>query len=220
MTMTTTTTEATPTTQETYAAAQESTAAAGAAMVQAAENVTAAEQHAADLEAAFIADPPVTRQALEKARAAIEKANTDVEWSHIQRAAAEAVCSRAADAAAHAHRRVVEDEYIREVRRYGDPSEREYVLLDQIRDDVAEAIKLINERQSRHERLAREIETWRADERSTLQQRLIHEAQNPAEQPGRAITTHGQREYAIWNVTVPKGELAQAIEAAVASARQ
>ena len=84
------TAEATPTAQQAFATAAEATKAADAAMVQAAENVTAAERHAAALEAAFIADAPVERPAMEKARAAIERAQADVEWSHIQPAAAEA----------------------------------------------------------------------------------------------------------------------------------
>jgi hypothetical protein len=220
--VTTTTTEATLTTQDALDAAHKATVAASAAMSDAINNVTAAGQRAAELEAAFIAHPPAERAALEKARAAIEKAHADVEWAHIQRAAAEAAHSRAADAEAHAHRRVVADEYVREARRYSDPSEREYVLIDQLRDNVAELVKLIGERQARHERLARDVESWPADERARLQQRLAHEAQSvPAGQSvGRAITTHGQREFASWTVTVPKGEIAEAIQAGVAAARQ
>jgi hypothetical protein len=203
MTSTTTTTA-----QDALAAAAKATAAADAAMTTARENVTAAQRKLADLEAALVAGGATSQTELAKARSAIEQARADVEWSELQLQAAEAAHSRAADADAHAHRRVVAEEYLAAHKAFNDPADRENVLFAQLTDTVAELIRLVDQRQERHHRLAQEYASFPAEERTLI---------IPA---GKPITTYGQRGQGVWMVQVPIGDVAEAIEAGIAAARQ
>jgi hypothetical protein len=205
-------------------AATKATAAADAALTEAREAVPAAEKKLADLEAAFCVGDASSKAELAKARGAIEQARGDVEWSVLQRQAAEAAHSRAADVEAAARRCVTAAEYLAEHRSFNDPESRESVLVARLESTVAELIRVVDARQTLHHRLAAEADSFPADERAELQKRLAQQIQAdaPTGQPLRPITTYGQREYAQWVIHggIPKGEVAQAIEAGIAAARQ
>jgi len=205
-------------------AAVKATAAADAALTEAREAVPAAEKKLADLEAAFRVGDASSKAELAKARGAIEQARGDVEWAQLQLQAAEAAHSRAADAEAAANRRVTADAYLAEHKAFNDPTSRESVLVDQLESVVAELIQVVDARQTLHHRLATEADSFPAAERAELQKRLAQQIQAdaPTGQPLRPITTYGQREYAQWVIHggIPKGEVAQAVEAGIAAARQ
>jgi hypothetical protein len=212
--------ESTP--QAALDAAAKATAAADAALTAAREAVPAAEQKLTDLEAAFCASDATSKAELTKARNAIEQARGDVEWSQLQLQAAEAAHSRAADAEAAAHRRVTADEYLTEHRAYNDPTSTESVLVAQLESTVTELIQVVDARQQLHHRLARELNSMPADEQAELHKRLAQQVQSypSREKPLQGITTYGTREYAQWIVhNVPKGEVADAIEAGIQAAR-
>ena len=201
MTRTNTPTDATPSAREALAAASQATSAAGAAMEAAGENVTAAEQSAADLEAAFVAgDTNITTER-------IQKAHNDIEAAHLKRKAAEAAFGRACDAEVRAHRAVVAEEYLAEHKAFNDEHSRENVLTAQLTDTVAELIGLIDARQELHNRLAGEYQSWPADERQKL--RIP---------PGRPITTYVRDGLGVWEVQVPRGDVAEAVQAGIALA--
>lgn len=203
-------------------AAGAATAAADAALTSAREEVTAAEKRLAGLEAAFVASDAPTKSALSKARSAIETARSDVEWSVLTLQAAEVAHSRAADTEAHAQRRVIAEEYLAEHRACNDASSRENVLIAQLTDTVAELIRVVDARQQTHHRLATDVGTWPADEKLDLNRRLSGQAQGYPTSGGplRPITTYCSRAFASFNVTVPKGEVAEAIEAGIAAAQR
>ena len=148
--------------------------------------------------------------AVQQAREAVEKPRKDHEWAILRHQAAEAAHRRASDAEAQVVRALVADEYVRAHRDYNDPESREAILLNRIREDVVEVIGLIECRMETHDRLARDVATWPAEER----QQLIQVG------AGKPITTHGQQGFGSWSVQVPAMDVAEVLTDAIAAAAE
>ena len=227
MTTTTPDLEAKLTPAEALAAAEAACEAADAAVVAANDGTTAAQKTLADIEAEAIeamaaaattGDSAPARQRIDKVRARLDKGRADVDWAHLQQHAAEVARNRAVDEAAHARRRVTEDEYLNELKRLNAPAERESVLRSQLTENVAELAQLIEGRYLLHDRLAHNVESWPDAEKVALQQRIMQEMQSHKVE-GKAIqpiTTHGTR--GSWMVNLPKLELTDAIKAGLTEA--
>lgn len=173
-----------------------------------AQAIEAAETHVVqvltDLNAG---EADVTQDTITQARAAVEQAHRDHAWARLQREAALAARSRAHDEEAKALRALTAQEYVRAYREYNDPASRESVLHERIRADLAELVRLVDEREELHDRLARDVQSWPADERPTVP-------------PGRTIVTHGQRGFGSWSVMVPNNDVAETLTAALADAAE
>ena len=192
------------------AAAEKVTTEAGAAVTAAAEQIEAAARAVADAEAAVVEvlANPREQDALDQARAAVEKARRDREWSVLQHAAAEVAYYRASDAEVEARRGVTAEEYIKAHKEFNNPESRESILLQRVRADVAELIPLIAARQEHHDQLARDVASWPVEERQRIQA------------PGRQIVTHPGRGLGTWTVQVPNLDLSEALTAALADAAE
>ena len=196
-----------PTAHEHQAQAEADLLAADAAAEQARTDAVAARQAIADAEAdivAALADGP-TRARIEQAQSKLAAARAEVEVAELAQHAADVRYSRAADLAAAAHVAVVRDEYLRAHAAHNDPESRENVLAARIAADVAELCELVDKRQAQHDHLAREYQSWPADER-------------PHALPGRRIETYSHRGLGRWEVAVPHAEVAEAIKAGVIAA--
>ena len=145
------------------------------------------------------------RPTIEKIRERLDLAHREAEFAGIEAEAAEVRYSRAADAAAAAHRAVVAEQYRGAHAEYNSAECRETQLLDTLTATVAELCRLIDQRQIEHDRLAREYQSFPPAERFPVQ-------------PGRQITTYGHRGQGRWEIEVPLAEVAEAIKAGVAAA--
>ena len=188
------------------AAAEESLTAADADMNTAAEAAATTHRAVADAEAGLVdaIAEGATTPTLKAARDRLDTARRDAEWAAIERQAAEVRYSRQADATAAARRAVVRDEYLAAHAAYNAEGNREAVLLMELTATIAELARIIPHRQARHDSLAREVASWPAAERPVL--------------PDKPITTYGSRGLGVWTITVPLGELADAIREGIAAA--
>ena len=146
------------------------------------------------------------RPQIEKIRERRDLARQEADYADLDAEAAEVRYSRAADAAAAAHRALVAEEYRRAFAAFNDPANRETVLLDELQSVVAELCRLIDKRQTQHDRLAREYASFPDAERFPVR-------------PGRQITTYGHRGQGRWELDVPNAEVAEAIKAGVIAAK-
>lgn len=192
------------------AAAEKVTAHAGAAVTAAAEQIETTARAVAEAEAHVVEvlANPQDQGALDQARARVEKTRRDREWAVLQHAAAEANYFKASDAEVEARRGVTAEEYVKAHAAFNAPDNRENVLLQRIREDVAEVIGIIDARMEHHDRLARDVASWPADERQKVQQ------------AGRQIVAHPGRGLGTWTVQVPNLDLSEALAAALADAAE
>lgn len=199
------------------AAAQQVTAQADASFTAAADDIETAARAIESAEAHAVevltninnGHGDVNQEAVQQARAAVEQARRDHEWAILRHQAAEAAHRRASDAEAEARRAVTADEYRRAHAEFNNPDSRENLLLKRVREDVAELIGVINARQELHDRLARDVATWPAEERENL--RIP---------PGKPITTCGTKGLGSWTVQVPLFDLAESLTAGIAEAAE
>lgn len=197
------------------AAAQETSANAEAAAVAAddqveatAHAITVAEAHVVELLGDLNAGhPDATQAALDQARADVEQAHKDHQWSLLQRNAAHAARSRAQDDEARAHRAVTADEYVRAHRDYNARDSREAVLHEHLRATLTELVLIADARMEQHDRLARDVNSWPADERPTVP-------------PGKPIVTYGTRGMGSWSVMAPNADIAESLTTALADAAE
>lgn len=204
----TTTTSALTAAREASNTADAAVDTAEAEVERTAHAIQAAEAHVVDtLTDLNAGKADVTQDTITQARATVEQAHRDHEWALLQRDAAHAARSRAHDEEARAHRALTAQEYLAAHKEFNDPASREAILHERIRADVAELVSLVDERQEHHDRLARDIASWPADERPTV----------PA---GKAIQTYGQRGFGAWSVMVPKNDVAETLTAALADAAE
>ena len=198
----------TPTPAELAAEADAAVTAADAAAQAAHQATTDARAALAAAEAELldaVADG-AARPQIEKIRERVDLAKKEVGYADLDAEAAEVRYSRTADAAAAAHRALVRQEYAAAHAAYNDPNNREEVLLDQLQSVVAELCRLIDKRQTQHDRLAREYASFPDAERFPVR-------------PGRQITTYGHRGQGRWELDVPNAEVAEAIKAGVIAAK-
>jgi hypothetical protein len=146
------------------------------------------------------------RATADAARERVEKLRRDFEWSQVELQAAEQAMGRAADDAARARRRVVAEEYVAAHAVHNDRKTRLNQLLEQLPALLAEAIPLLAARNELHGRLDQELRHMPADEWPKI----------PAGQP---ITAPSQSGAPNIMVEVPRGAIADAIEAGVEQAR-
>jgi hypothetical protein len=145
------------------------------------------------------------RATADAARERVEKLRRDHEWAQVELQAAETAMSRAYDDIVSARRGVIAEEYLAAHKVHNDPKARLNQLLEQIPALVAEAIPLVAARNELHRRLGQEFWHMPHDERPTIP-------------PGQPLTAP-EESYALNTVEVPRGAVADAIEAGVAQAR-
>jgi hypothetical protein len=121
--------------------------------------------------------------------------------------AAEQAMSRAADDAARAHRGVLAEEYLAAHKTHNDPKTRVNQLLEQLPALLEELLPLVAARNPLHRRLGQELSHFPLDERPAI----------PAGQP---LTAPDAGATPLVMVQVPRGAIADAIEAGLAAARQ
>lgn len=202
--------EATPSAQEAlaaaeaaYKAAQDAVDAARAATSR--QPLTDAETEAAEAIAGAISGDG-DRATVDAGRERVEKLRSDLEYSDVELQAAEQVMSRAADDAARAHRRVTAEEYLAAHKAHNDFLTRVNVLLTQLTETLAELVPLVGARDQLHRRLDQELAHFPLDERFEI----------PPGQPLKAPDTQGAPNTMV---QVPRGAIAEAIEAGIAAAR-
>jgi hypothetical protein len=146
------------------------------------------------------------RATADAARERVEKLRRDHEWAAVELQAAEQAMSRAADDAARANRGVVAEEYLGAHTVHNNPKTRVNVLLAQLPELLTELIPLVEVRNQLHRRLDQEFWQMPHDERPTIP-------------PGQPITAP-EESYALnIAVEVPRGAVADAIEAGIAAAQ-
>lgn len=173
----------------------------------AAHNIPRAEAEAvkAMVDAGVAGDSIDSRTQIDTARRRLEKARSDAEWARLEVHAAEVGYSRAADAAGHAHRRLVAEEYRAAHRSYNDPKSRENVLMARLTETVAELFQLGHSRRELHSRLASAYASFPPDEKI---------ADIP---PGLPITTHTYG-HGHHHVALPYEDMAEAVKEGIAIA--
>lgn len=135
--------------------------------------LSAAETKAAELlAAAALGESSATRAAVDKARAEIARAKSDIEWAAIQKQAAETAHLRASEEEVRAHRRVIAEDYLRAHLEWNDPEAREHVLMEQLRKVLFELVPLVRARRAAHTALVREVGHFPPAERGALFQGL------------------------------------------------
>jgi hypothetical protein len=208
--MTTTTATKEPTAEDALAAAEAAYRAAQDAVDEARakasrQTLTDAETAAVEAIAAAISGDG-DRATADAARVRVEKLRRDFEWTAVELQAAETAMSRAADDAARAHRGVVAEEYTAAHKTHNDPKTRVNVLLAQLPDLLAELVPLVAARGELHRRLDQELRHFPQDEWPTIP-------------PGQPITAPDSSAAPNIMVQVPRGAIAEAIEAGLAAAR-
>jgi hypothetical protein len=206
----TTKAEAKPSAQEalaaaevTYRATQDATDAARAAASR--QTLTDAETEAAEAIAAAVTGEG-DRATADAARERVERLRRDHEWAAVELSAAERAMSRAADGAARAHRGVIAEEYLSAHKTHNDKVTRVNQLLAQLPELLAELVPLVAARNQLHRRLAQELSHFPLDERPAI----------PAGQP---LTAPDAGATPTVMVQVPRGAIADAVEAGLAPAR-
>src|SRR5258705_13727210 len=113
------------------------------------QELDAAEAAAAQAIAAAVTGEG-DRATVDAARERVEKLRRDHQWSQIELQAAETAMSRAADAAAHAHRGVVAEEIVEAHQIHNNPKTRVNKLLAQMTASLSELIPLLAARADLH----------------------------------------------------------------------
>jgi hypothetical protein len=194
------------------AAAAQKTADAGAALTAAEDAIPAAKQALVAAEQALVdvlsnaSGESPNRAEMGKARTAVEKCRSDLEWADVQHRAAEQRYFAAVENEAVAHRAAIAEEYIAEHERWTGPDNREPILRAQIESGIAELITVLADRNALHGRLMQEVENFPQEERLQL----------PA--AGRGLSSGARPAwYAPLALTVRDEEIKQAIEAGLAN---
>ena len=180
-------------------------AAADAAHAAASRQALDAAEHAAVQAIADAVSGTGDRATADAARARVEQLRRDHEWAQVELQAAERATGRAYDDIVRARRGVIAEEYLAAHKVHNDPKARLNQLLEQIPALVAEAIPLVAARNELHRRLGQEL--WH-----------MPQAERPTIPPGQPLTAP-EESYALNMVEVPRGAVADAIEAGVAQAR-
>jgi hypothetical protein len=145
------------------------------------------------------------RATADAARKRVEKLRADFEWTQVELQAAETAMSRAADDAARARRGVVAEEYLAAHKTHNDPGAKVNVLLEQLTATLVELVPLVDARNQLHGRLIQEYSHFPADERIQLP-------------PGNPLEAPDASALPTVTVTVPRGAIADAIEAGLTQA--
>jgi hypothetical protein len=190
--------------EATYKATQDAVDAARAAASR--QALTDAETEAAEAIAAAVTGEG-DRATANAARERVEKLRRDFEWAAVELQAAEQAMSSTADVAARAHRGVLAEEYLAAHKTHNDPKTRLNQLLAQLPGLLAELVPLLAARDQLHRRLGQELWHFPHGERPTI----------PAGQP---LTAPDAGATPTVMVQVPRGAIADAIEAGIAAARQ
>jgi chromosome segregation ATPase len=170
------------------------------------QELDAAEAAAAQAIAAAVTGEG-DRATADAARERVEQLRRDHEWAAVELQAAETAMSRAAEDAARANRAVVAQEYVSAHKTHNDPKTRVNQLLEQLPALLAELNPLVEARNELHRRLGQEFSHLPIGERPTLP-------------PGQPLTAPDAGAMPLVMVQVPRGAIADAIEAGIAAARQ
>jgi hypothetical protein len=146
------------------------------------------------------------RATADAARERVEKLRRDHEWSAVELAAAEQAMGRAYDEMVRARRGVVAQDYLAAHAAHNNAKSRVNVLLAQLPALIAELIPLVAARNELHRRLGQEFFHMPHEERPTIPQ-------------GQGLTAPPADAMPLVMVQVPRGAVADAIEAGVAKAR-